>query len=81
MVGAEHYGLIENYDRKNKGCSDWEFDVSYGQTFGKEAEIQYMSDIKKDGKTCGHCLYSDIGFCVFADCYPQEITNRGVISK
>ena len=81
MTGAEYYGLKENYQRDNKGCTDWEFDSSYGATFGKEAELQYMSDVQRDGKTCGHCLYSDIGFCTYADCYPAEIANRGAVSQ
>lgn len=80
MAGAEHYGFSEIYDRKNTGCTDWLFDSSYGATFGREAEKEYIKDIQKEGKTCGHCLYADIGFCTYADCYPSEMANRGAVS-
>ena len=44
-------------------------------------DFQYMSDVQSDGKTCGHCLYADIGFCTYADCYPSEMANRRAVSR
>jgi hypothetical protein len=80
LTGAEHYGLNKNFNKENKGCTDWEFDISYGQTFGKKAELEYMESIDQDGKTCEQCLYVEIGFCTFSDCYPNEMVNRGAVS-
>lgn len=80
MRGAEYYGLKESYDQNNKGCSDWEFDVCYSQTFGKKAEQEYKKDIAEVGHICGHCLYADSGFCTFAECYPEKIEERRAVS-
>lgn len=79
MTGAEYYGLTKNFDPENKGCTDWTFDVGYGQTFGKQAELEYMADVDRDGKTCGHCLWVDT-YCTYADCYPNEIDRRLAVS-
>jgi len=76
MRSAEYYGRKDIYDQNNKGCSDWIFDVGYGETFGKTAEQEYKQDIAEVGKICGHCLYTDSGFCTFAECYPEEIARR-----
>jgi len=76
MNGAEYYGLRENFDQNNKGCTDWEFDIGYGQTFGKKAELEYMKDLELDGKTCGHCLWVDTE-CTYAESHPNEIVKRG----
>jgi hypothetical protein len=77
LTGAEFYGTAKNFRRENKGCSDWTFDISYGQTFGKKAEVEYMQDLEHDGKTCKHCLYVD-SHCTFADCYPEKMNRRAV---
>ena len=80
MTGAEYYGLSKNFHKDNTGCTDWDFDIGYGQTFGKKAEKEYMEAIDQDGKTCEHCLYVDSGFCTYASCYPNEMVNRGAVS-
>ncbi len=78
MAGAEYYGLEENFHKDNKDCTDWDYDAVYGETFGKKADQEYREDVEKYGKTCGFCLYVDIGFCTFVDCYPEKIAGRAV---